>query len=64
MVAPANPPHEAIACPVCGGKTELVNNRFHQKALVCVDCHLGITIPSSSYEVARLKREGKWPRSR
>ena len=39
---------------------ELVYNRYHQKVCVCTDCHVGITIPSSAWEVVRLKRERKW----
>ena len=56
----AEPPHEDIICPVCGGKSALVYDRYHQKVYVCVDCKSGLTIPSSAAEVQRLKRERKW----
>ena len=39
---------------------ELIYDRFNQRVCVCVECHTGITIPSSAYEVLRLKREKKW----
>jgi hypothetical protein len=47
-------------CPVCRGHMEVVYNRYHQIVAVRVDCHTGLTVPDSSREVARLKREGKW----
>ncbi len=48
-------------CPVCGGKMELVYDRRHISASVCVDCHTGITIPTDAWDVARVKRNVKWP---
>lgn len=53
-------PCDVPECPICAGRMELVYNRFHQKVCVCTDCHAGITIPSSAWEVVRLKRERKW----
>lgn len=47
-------------CPLCGGKMETVYKRFNQEVCVCSDCTSGITVPSSTWEVIRLKREGKW----
>ena len=47
-------------CPVCGGVLEIVYNRFNQQVSVCKDCHSGLTVPSSAWEVLRLKREKKW----
>lgn len=46
-------------CPVCGGSMELVYNRNAQQVIVCSECHSGLTIPSTAWEVARLKRDGK-----
>jgi hypothetical protein len=46
-------------CPICGGALELVYDRFNQRVSVCRDCHSGLTVPSSAWEVARLKREKK-----
>ena len=48
-----------LLCPICRGRLELVYDRYHQKVMVCVDCHSGLTIPDSAYEVARLKHEAK-----
>ncbi len=48
------------ACPICAGKFELVYDRYHQKVVVCGDCHSGLTVPGSAWTVARLKRDGQW----
>jgi hypothetical protein len=50
----------SAGCPICGGPLEIVYNRFNQQVLVCKDCHSGLTVPSSAWEVLRLKREKKW----
>jgi hypothetical protein len=47
-------------CPICGGNMETVYERNHQKVCVCKDCHSGLTVPSTAYEIARIKRESKW----
>jgi hypothetical protein len=54
-------PDPQFRCPICVGRLEVVYDRFHQKVLVCVDCHSGITVPDSAHQVARLKRDKKWP---
>ena len=63
--APAELEPEALdavaVCPVCGGKMELVYDRRHISASVCIDCHTGITIPTDAWDVARIKRSVKWP---
>jgi hypothetical protein len=66
LAVPAETPElEALdavtVCPVCGGKMELVYDRRHISASVCVDCHTGITIPTDAWDVARVKRNVKWP---
>jgi hypothetical protein len=48
------------ACPICKGRMEMVYSRHLQTVCVCVDCHSGLSVPTSAYEVARLKREGKF----
>ena len=54
-------PKPAIAkCPVCDGSMEVVYSRNNQQVTVCVDCHAGLTIPSSAWEIVRIKREAKW----
>ena len=47
-------------CPVCEGRMEVVYDRHHQKVVVCVDCQSGLTVPSTAWEIARIKRESKW----
>ena len=59
---PDNPePCEVITtCPVCGGHMEAVYSRAHQKVCECGDCHTNITIPSSAWDIARVKgKSGK-----
>jgi hypothetical protein len=46
-------------CPVCSGRLDLVYDRIGQKVYVCVDCHVGLTIPDSAWAAARQKREKK-----
>lgn len=48
-------------CPVCFGRLDLVYDRFKQRVYVCVDCHAGVTIPDTAWEVVRKKRENQWP---
>ena len=58
---PGNEPTPACPdCPICGGSLEVVYDRFNQRVSVCKDCHSGLTVPSSAWEVLRLKREKKW----
>ena len=64
-MAPAGPPgHELDPacphCPICAGTLEVVYDRFNQRVSVCKDCQSGLTVPSSAWEVLRLKREKKW----
>ena len=48
------------SCPMCDAKMEIVYNRNAQQVLVCPDCHTGVTVPSSAWNIARIKREAKW----
>lgn len=55
--------HDAPAlavCPVCEGQMETVYQRNNQQVIVCADCHSGVTIPTSAWEVVRIKRQSKW----
>jgi len=36
---------------------ELVYDRPGTKVCVCVDCHSGLTVPATAWEVANMKRE-------
>jgi hypothetical protein len=59
--APEAEPGERVqVCPICGGNMETVYERNHQKVCVCTDCHSGLTVPATAYEIARIKRESKW----
>ena len=48
------------ACPLCDGKMEVVYQRNNQQVTVCQDCHSGLTVPSTAWEIVRIKRESKW----
>lgn len=63
MSAAERVPHEAELpdCPVCSGRLDLVYDRFKQKVYVCIDCHVGLTIPESAWEVVRQKRAKNEP---
>ena len=51
-------PCEVIeVCPICEGKMETVYNRGHQKVCVCSDCHSGVTVPATAWDIVRMKRE-------
>jgi hypothetical protein len=67
----ANPPDDSDStqgdpcevievCPICDGRMETVYNRNHQKVCVCIDCHSGLTVPDTAWNVARVKRDAKW----
>ena len=45
-------------CPICDGKMELVYDRFNQQVCVCTDCHSGLTIPVTAWEIKNRKRSG------
>jgi ssDNA-binding Zn-finger/Zn-ribbon topoisomerase 1 len=47
-------------CPMCEGTMELVYNRNGQQVVVCADCHTGVTVPATAWNIARIKREAKW----
>jgi len=54
-------PKPAIpACPVCDGQMEVVYARNNQQVSVCMDCHSGLTIPSTAWDLVRVRRAAKW----
>jgi uncharacterized protein YbbK (DUF523 family) len=38
---------------------ELVYDRHNQQVYVCTECHVGLTIPATAWDVARRKRDGR-----
>jgi len=42
-------------CPICTGRMEVVYDRFNQQVCVCVECHTGLSIPVSAWEIRRIK---------
>ncbi len=60
MALPEPPPDPCDVtpfCPVCGGAMETVYERPLTKVHVCIDCHSGLTVPSTAWEIAKTKRE-------
>ncbi len=45
-------------CPICDGRMEVVYDRFSQQVCVCVECHTGLSIPLSAWDIRKKKREG------
>jgi uncharacterized protein YbbK (DUF523 family) len=45
---------------MCSGRMEVVYQRNNQQVTVCEDCHSGLTVPASAWDVVRIKRETKW----
>jgi hypothetical protein len=56
----SSPRPALAACPVCDGQMEVVYARNNQQVSVCKDCHSGLTIPSTAWDIVRVKREAKW----
>lgn len=54
---PIDPCDVLKSCPICGGHMETVYDRHHQTVCVCVDCHTGITVPSTAWSIAQTKRD-------
>jgi ssDNA-binding Zn-finger/Zn-ribbon topoisomerase 1 len=44
------------ACPICAGDMEVVYSRHGQQVVVCTECHSGLTVPASAWNIARVKR--------
>ena len=61
-----NPPSSvfALICPVCGGQVEKVGERRTRSLYACRECDCDVIVPTAAWEVARIKREQKWPRKR
>lgn len=36
---------------------EVVYNRNNQQVVVCTDCHAGLTVPGTAWDIVRIKRE-------
>lgn len=56
---PNREPNLVVICPVCSGKMDTVYHRYHQRVVVCIDCQSGLTVPTTAWDVARIKREAK-----
>ena len=50
----------ALLCPVCGGEVEQVGEQHARTLHACKDCVCDVAVPSSAWEVARVKRQQKW----
>lgn len=61
-----NPPSSvcALVCPVCGGQVEKVGERRTRSLFACLECDCDVIVPTSAWDIARVKRQQKWPRKR
>jgi hypothetical protein len=54
----------ALICPVCGGEVEKVGERPTRGMYACKECDCDVIVPSAAWEIARVKRQQKWPPKR
>lgn len=54
----------ALICPVCGGQVEKTGERRSRSLYVCKECDCDLIVPVSAWNIARIKREQKWPLKR
>ncbi len=50
----------ALLCPVCGGQVEKMGERRSRSLFACTECDCDLVIPTTAWEIARIKREQKW----
>lgn len=50
----------ALLCPVCGGQVEKMGERRSRSLFACTECDCDLIVPTSAWDVARIKREQKW----
>jgi hypothetical protein len=51
----------ALICPVCGGQVEKMGERGSRSLYVCKECDCDLIVPTTAWDIARIKREQKWP---
>jgi hypothetical protein len=54
----------ALICPVCGGQIEKVGERRSRSLFACLECDCDVIVPTSAWDVARIKREQRWQAKR
>ena len=50
----------ALICPVCGGQIEKMGERRNRTLFVCKECDCDLIVPTTAWDIARVKREQKW----
>jgi hypothetical protein len=50
----------ALLCPVCGGQVEKMGERRSRSLFACKECDCDLIVPTTAWDIARLKREQKW----
>ena len=53
-------PAFALICPVCGGQIDKVSERRNHTLFACKECACDVIVPTTAWEIARLKREERW----
>ena len=50
----------ALVCPVCGGQVEKMGERRSRSLFACKECDCDLIVPTTAWDIARIKREEKW----
>ena len=50
----------ALICPVCGGPVEKMGERRSRSLFACKECDCDLIVPTTAWDIARVKREQKW----
>ena len=50
----------ALLCPVCGGQVEKMGERHSRSLFACKECDCDLIVPTTAWDIARIKREQKW----
>lgn len=64
MNSPTDPPVFALLCPVCGGEVQKVGEQETRSLYACKECLCDVSVPSAAWNIARVRRQQKWPPKR
>ena len=60
MPSPSDRSVFALICPVCGGEVEKLGERGNRSLFACKECECDLIVPTTAWDIARIKREQKW----
>ena len=50
----------ALICPVCDGPVEKMGERRSRSLFACKECDCDLIVPTTAWDIARVKRDQKW----